>query len=473
MDLKEFGSLNYLKIENLRNISLVSKELKDGEFVPIVGPNGAGKSTVIDALMLLFNGGQVPNGIIKTGQKEANIEVSTSTGVLIKKRIRINAKNEQVAELVISNKNKVLAKPQVILKDLFGGFYDPSLLATKTGAEVYNTLTAACPIAVEEEKEKEEIKTSLTYYNRKIKELGHMEPVSKPKEAGEYNPEEYVKLKTAVENIAVIEKKQEELHGIINILNDEIKELERHILDKKEQILNYNKLLDSKYSLDEKNVLDTRLLYEKQLAAKEFLENDKLYSKYIEWKEEKEKVDEIILQSNNAISDLDSKIKDLYNNAEFGVPGIKIDTDKNVLINGKLWSNSCFSDRLKTAVMFAMANKDPKKLPLMLIEHGESMSKAKREEIAKLAIEQGFIVFMEIFSENPTGEDGIILTVEEDEGIIEEKKLENFPTPNQEVKSKITEKAPIQPQLFDPLFDVPPVEKKVEKYEGDDIWKNI
>src|ERR1017187_4772949 len=73
-----------VKISNLRSIT--DLVLKPGALTLTTGDNGVGKTSVIMAIDAVFSGGHTP-GLIRQGQKRAEVVISLDNGTTIKKTI--------------------------------------------------------------------------------------------------------------------------------------------------------------------------------------------------------------------------------------------------------------------------------------------------------------------------------------------------------------------------------------------------
>ncbi len=401
MNIEQFGKLNYLGITNLRTIEVIETELKDKSFVPISGPNGAGKSTVLDSLMMLFNGGSVPAQVIRDGGDKAEITIKTSTGVTVTKRIRLDKNNKQVTDIVMHHENKVINKPQVILKELFGGFITPNKTASASGAALYKSIIAQSGINFEVlEFNLAEAKEKVSVSKAMLKNLGVVkQPEGEEPTITEYNRAEHLQVQEELRLYKEHLSRHSAQSATVVRMTAEL-EKETLILNKMNKSLEQERasIPQTKKKNEE---------FESLLENQQKLESWKIFHKYVE---DSRTLDQDIREWRSKVLELEDTLSKSYASADTGLENLTITADKNVLLNGLPWENACFSDKMKASAILGIKNNPADKLPIMFIEHGESLSIEKRNEIAKVAIDKGAIVFIEVFMEDTSNVDeGIVL----------------------------------------------------------------
>ena len=456
MDLKQFGELNYLSINNLRAIELVEMKLEGKNFVPLYGPNGSGKSTVLDALMMLFKGGTIPDQIIKDGGKLATIKAETTTGIKIEKRIKLKKNGEQTSELVMSSENKLISSPQKILKELFGSFITPNKIAESTGVAIFKKITDKLDISFESlDNNIAAIKANISNENAILKINPEIEkPDGDKPSIIKYSREEHIKCSERHQELKDHVALRDSSTHRLEIISKQLAELqEEHDTLERKVVARTNEIL--KEQEEQKSLILKLKDFETILNNQELTENWNNYTKRKNLREERIKT---LSELKESLKKAEREKVLTLTNVDTGVKGLTLSESKDVLFNGLPWENTCFSDKMKVAATLGIKNNPKDKLPIMFIEHGESLSDIKRQEIAKEAINQGAIVFIEVFMENTEGvEDGVVLSLPEKHYI---------PT---EAKESETSQLEIFPQTQEPI-EIEIVKTKEEK---EDILKTL
>jgi energy-coupling factor transporter ATP-binding protein EcfA2 len=485
MKKEDFGDLNLLTISDFRSIDMFELKLENGKFVPLYGPNGSGKSSVMDSLIMLFNGGSVPEGSIRNGKDEAKVTVETTAGYKITKRLRKVQKGKdqgkQTTELVMTKDNQPVGKAQSVLKDLFAGFLTPNKIAMATGADLYNKIIKAAGISPEEiDNEIENAKKHLSQAEQQSSILWGIaqKPNSeKPEEIVEYDPDEIVVLNE--ERIKYAHSAEEYLRQ-----NELKKELEKDIEDTRKTLENLVAELQEKNKVIEKvkeraeiatvkvDEIEKRL--EVLRSARDNAEIMRAWKLYEENKAKAEEFEPTLQMRKETVKALRADRKRLIEELDTGVDGLSLTADGKVMFNDHQWEIAAFSERMKAAAILSLKNLPDDKLPIMFIEHGESLSASKREEIAKVAIDQGAIVFVEVMMEDTTGvNDGVIMRVSDTAPVIPEP-VNKEDIPHHEVIESIQKQAI---EHFDnkPVFDPMSVDLSgdLSKYSQSEITEAL
>jgi hypothetical protein len=400
------GKLGLITISDLKTIDLVELQLNEkGQFVSLEGDNGVGKSTVMEGIEVLFNGGKLPEGLIRDGKKEAIIEAAFSKGYVAKRRIRKKKTGEQVATLSLTDPTGApVDAPAQVLKDLFAGFLTPARVANSTGATLYNEVRSMLPIDIEkEEKALAAYKGEVTEARVELKMVGFMEKPAEPKpEVPPFDYDTFNELGDAITDM--------------NNLHQEQVSRKRKSLDLEERIENgrllLNQLMEQHVSLKKEidaaqESLKTLPIIQDEYSrmkearglnahAADILGEWEHYEDWIKNHDHSEnKYNSLLKRQKEA----ERGIKKVFAEA-IGPGGVEVTEDRLVLVNKRQWETLAYSERMNVAALLQIAALPEEKLPLMFIEHGEAMNSEKRMEIAKAAIDAGATVFMEIMKED-------------------------------------------------------------------------
>jgi energy-coupling factor transporter ATP-binding protein EcfA2 len=411
--MENLGSLILLKINNLKAITAAQISLDNkGKFVILRGDNGTGKSTVMDAIEALFNGGRLPDGLIKNGTKEATIDATFSSGYKAVRRIRKTKHGEQVSELQVtrSDGGKV-GTPQSILQSVFAGISSPSDLSSRTGAYLYRSIVEQLPASFAE------LETAIAAAMEETKEarsrLNYTGVMAQPSEA----KPDVLGIDDSKLNL-FLEKKRKYTEDKIRAENFKtqiadtklsISALERSIKEMQDKLEREMAALEDLTATRGELVEDMKAYGNIEAEWNTFMtlrqeadKNRKLiddWKRYEEWKVTADAAKANLVDKEKHLEDLRGGLAETY--ASIDLPGgLQLTEDKEVLINGIPWENAAFSERVSAAAMLQISSLKPGQLPFVFIEHGESLNSEKRKEIAHKAIEGGAIVFIEILDEN-------------------------------------------------------------------------
>lgn len=428
MKKTEFGDITMLKVSDLRCIDVFEAKLgAGGKMLPLYGPNGAGKSTIIDSLAILFDGGKLPEDLIRHGKTEALIEAMSSSGIIIRKRIRRKkTDNSQVTELVLTKDNQPIPSPQKALKELFGGLASPNRIAELSGAKLYEEVCRASGVSTDEfDNGIAEQKRKISDFNAELRVLGIVEyPGKVPEYLKDLKPFDHARFEELQDSIESrresADRKDQVQHSIARGL-EIIEGLKKQIVAAEEKIETYRKEFDELVlivaspealkEVEEHAKLSDSLRYTEELAV---------HTKFDKWQDDKKKIDTSIEECKVDVKKSEAARIDYLFHADLGVPGLRLTEDRGVLYNENRWENTCFSDKMKASAILTMKGMDPEQLNLMYMEHGESLSKAKREELANACKVEGVHLIMEVFVENEAhaGDDGIVLHPVAEEPIV-------------------------------------------------------
>lgn len=430
MTKNEFGDITMLKVNDLRCIDVFEAKLeKGGKMLPLYGPNGAGKSTIIDSLEILFSGGKIPDDLIRHGKKEAFIEAMSDRGIIIRKRVRRKGTDgSQVTDLVLTKDNELVPSPQKALKELFGGLASPNRLADLSGAKLYEEVCVASGVQTAGyDYDIEADKNEASNIRAEMRVLGVLkDPGERPKELADlpvFDVNEYQELKSVMQvyededqEYEVLSQRIEKGKTAIETMKEQLNSAEHRL----EQLEDESEKIDAKRQASNWPQDTERFaLLEKAMVSTEEL---KVYTEYEVWKEKAEALAKEAVRLTAHTNKKKDEKRAYLANADLGVPGLSLNEDKTVSYNGNLWENTCFSDKMKASAILTMKGMDKDQLNLMYMEHGESLSKAKRDELAEECKKNGVHLIMEVFVENEAhaGDDGIILHPVTEEPVVPE-----------------------------------------------------
>lgn len=409
MELKEFGDITVFKINDLKCIDVLEANLSTkGEMFPIYGPNGAGKSTVIGALEMLFNGGKLPEGLIRKGKKEALIEALTSTGVTARKRIRTTKKGKQVSEVALFKDNQEISAPQDVLKQLFGGLVSPNKMANATGAALFKGIIDAAGISTTKQDEKiSNQKVDIAVVTREIKVMGErVAPPDLPEgieDLDPYDADEFVRVFNLVKSCNDASVSAAGTRQRIETGKLKLKEIQDKILELE--------TMATKFDIEAERLPAAQARMKEVNLAKANDELIKEVKSFKSWEKEKSDKQKGLKKKKEILKAEELRRKETLTEADTGVLGLKLTDDGGVLFNGIPWENLCYSDRMKIATILTIKGMDKDRVNIMFLEHGESLSAAKRKEIAEACKEFNVKLFLEVFVETvaQAGDDGITL----------------------------------------------------------------
>ena len=404
--MNNFGSLVLLKVNNLRAIEIVEIPMgEDGKLIRLTGDNGTGKTTVIEAIETLFNGGKLPDGVIRRGQKEALIEGRFSTGYVAKRRVRKSKSGKQVAELVVTDPdgNKMMAAG-AILKSLFSGFITPAKMAGSSGAALYNEIKAQIGIDLGDREQKvANLKERASEIRAELNVLGRVE---EPEEARPMIPEideerlsvldnKVYEAKTAKGLITVLEHQQQRTSREIEECKQRIEVLEEELEESRKQKEEHLSKIEAAQEIEE----EWQIMKQ---AAKDRTEKAQLvknWETYESWQKATdtaaEKLEEALREQSVAENEIRSKLA-----AAVGPGDVRVDENRQVFIGKTPWEIAAFSERILAATLMQIESLEESTLPIVFIEHGEGLNTEKQQEIAHAAITKGATVFIEVMDED-------------------------------------------------------------------------
>lgn len=393
----DIGTLGLVTISDFKAVELAELRLQEnGQFVSLEGDNGVGKSTVMDAIEVLFNGGKLPEGLIRKGKKEAEIKAQFSGGYVAKRRIRKSGKGEQKVELSITDKTGApVASPNKVLKELFSGFITPAKMAHSTGAALHYDVCSMLGVdTLTHEQEIETLERKLTEANAMVKAQGHKEmPSEERPDVPPFDQAYYDRRADQLADMRQLDAKRDILAAEMSQINRQIEALKLQLKDAEERIETIGPL--NELEPLEEEVAGMKETRDKRAHAEELI---KAWDHFDDWHEGFDSATALATVAKTALGEARGRLFDVYTNAD-APANVRVTADRKVLIAEDLWENAAFSDRMKAATLLMLNSLEDGKLPLVFIEHGESLNSSKRLEIAAEAIKHGATVFMEIFKE--------------------------------------------------------------------------
>ncbi len=397
--MKNMGKLGLVTISDLKTIDLVELDLgADGQFVALVGDNGVGKSTVMEGIEVLFTGGQLPEGLIRHGKKEALVTAAFSAGYTVKRRIRKSAKGEQKAELVITDPSGApVPSPSAVMKELFAGYMSPARLASMEGASLYKEVVKQLPVDVAALENEVNLSAALlSDVNAESRVLGKMDPPADERpEIPPFDMDSYDLKSEKVSTLRSISSDIDHKREQALRLNDQVTRLTLELTSIRGDIETLEGDIKELPELEDE-VAGMKEARDKRAHAEHLL---KAWEDYDAWNE---KADAFQTKAQAADKEHRAATDKLRKELAGAVgPGeVTVDESREVYIAGSPWLNAAFSERLKAAAILQINSLPDGKIPLMFIEHGEAMNTEKRLDVAKAAIEAGATVIMEIMKED-------------------------------------------------------------------------
>lgn len=126
-------TITELRAENVKRIKAVRMRPGERGLVVLGGRNGAGKSSVLDSIVYALTGGKsIPEEPIRRGEDEAEIEIKTSSGLVVKRTFK-----GEKSQLTVKSADGVRENsPQGILDAIVGPIaFDPLSLISGTGEQ--------------------------------------------------------------------------------------------------------------------------------------------------------------------------------------------------------------------------------------------------------------------------------------------------------------------------------------------------
>ena len=385
-----------LQIEGLRKIKAALLEFNDKGITEIVGKNNMGKTSVIDAIEILLKGFKYnEKGMTTTGMDKTTIIGTVGPWTI--KRVITDKTNrlEVVNEEGLSPK-----KPQDFLDTLINELtFDPQPFLEKNPNDKLKFIMDLLKIDFTAENERvQEKEDERLEVGRDIKNAGEF------KEPEKVEPVDTADLTKQIEDIRIGNEKEKKKINLINTLNEKFATFSNYhqgIEDKdlaakiKKVVDTFDKMVETlprpKYISSEE--LDTKLA-----NASETNKKATDYTKYIAWKEKKEKLVKKQEELKNGILKIRNEKLLKLEKIKMPVEGLKI-TEEGLYFNDIFCEN--WSKSMGWKIALSLCETMQPDLRAIFLDNGESMDKDTRKELDKWAREHDIQVILTIVDAIP------------------------------------------------------------------------
>ena len=418
-----------LRAENFKRLSLV--ELRpDGNMVVLTGANEQGKSSVLDAIMATIAGGRGMKDIpepIKRGEDRAEVELDL--GDL---RIRRVWKQGKPPTIEVTNADGMkYSTPQSILDALTGSLtFDPLEFARMQPRDQRATLLrlVELPFDIDENDRQRTALVQAETSARQDVKRAEQEVVIMPAVPADTPDEETPaadiakELQTRHEAVAANDAKRRELDAHIKRCADgaeyvegaasKIKALEIELQEAREKHLTYQNRLVAVEAEKDKLAAEVAGLVDPDMSElEEKLERLDELNRSVRQKksnaESRDKLKAARLAAESAKSEValhDKARAAALAAAKFPVEGLGFSED-GVTLGGLPFAQASESQRIKTSVAMGMAMNP--RLRVMLVRDGSALDSKRMEELAELAKENDWQLWVEKVDE--TGTVGLVI----------------------------------------------------------------
>jgi len=385
-----------LKAKNVKRLSAVEIHPPDGEPVVVVGgKNAQGKTSVLDSIMYALAGTKnIPDDVVKHGQKKAQIEVDLG-------ELKVTRVLGKGAKLEVKAKDgRKLSSPQRLLDELAGSLtFDPlhfqRLSETTAGRRQQATIVRDLVGLdfTDHDNKRQALYDSRTDTNRELKRAEtQLETMPFFPQA----PAEPIKVTEVAAELQKAAQHNDEvlrLNKALGNLETTIETIKKNI---EQQQAELERLIAEKMTLGSKiksfKQVDTEKL-NKQLEEAQ-VTNDRI-AKNKQRREVNKQVSELQKQSESlteAIEELDQEKQQKLSETELPIEGLTFSED-GVLFNNVPFHNCSSAEQLKLSV--AMGIKMNPKLRIMLIRDGSLLDDESLETLRQMAAKSGHQVWLE------------------------------------------------------------------------------
>jgi hypothetical protein len=402
-------------VENFKKVVLV--ELKpDGTFNEIVGENRQGKSSLLDAIWAAVGGLKaIPLDPIREGQREALIKLDMGEIIVTRKFRRQDDGDFTTGVIIEAQDGSRFDKPQTMLDSLIGAIsFEPMEFMELGDKEKFEAIKVFVPdvdFDAIEGQDKSDFERR-TDENRKAKELkaqaaGIMLP------AGEHQPVDVSALLTQLEEAELLNKetalrrqRRESVEKDAHFADLEAERQTKRIEEMKRDIERAEMIRTNAEALAREireklakapllpDEIDTAAIREKIGAAETANRNaqdakrrDELMTKA----EAHEKASQALTEAMDARKEA---VRAKIAAAEMPVPGLTLEPDGRVLLNGHPFANASTAEQLQTSLAVAMAL-NPTLRVIRISRGGNDLDKKAMKVIADMAAKRGYQIFVE------------------------------------------------------------------------------
>ena len=435
---------NYKKIKDLH----VTLEAGNNQ---IGGPNGAGKSSGLDAVANLFGGKALtPSDPIREGAKGFELQATLEDlGLLIKRHGTLDKKGQLKEELIVTNAEGVsageaLRRPQELLDRLVEGrsFVLQSLMEMTRAKRIalLQQITGLDFTALDTKRA--QAHEARTNANRDVKRLQALLDGSPEYEDA---PDEPVSVSSLMDELEaremanqINEEKREEVESLgarvdkerlaLNLLSVQRASLKKQLAALEEEDKDQQNTLEA--AIKEETAADTAAAklvdadtdeIRKQITdADEINEMVRANGSRLTLVVEREAAVNQAATLSQIIEDCDVEKQVALEETKFPVEGMTFDSD-GVYLNGRSLDQASQVEQMNVDIGVAIAQNP--KLPIILINKGSLYDRGHREELDRIAKDNGVYVFFErvIDTLEEAQEEGVAVYMEDGVGtIIEE-----------------------------------------------------
>ena len=398
----------------------------DGNIVDIRGKNGAGKSAILDAIFTTLTGTRleepIRRGSAAPGEERAEVVVDLGD-CIVKKTWTPKGEYLKIEGLPKGE------TPQGFLNKLIGKLsFDPLAFLKMKPTEQRDLLKTLVGLDFTDlDAEKAKVYADRNVTNSKIKDViaqnRHVEPPHPS------TPDEEISYKERIENLNQLREKREafekaiakrdQLDQDVRSFNDEITEKEEQIIALQRQIKEIKTLIEEHQEIIRGVVIPPEVTQQQIFEAQEeitkiedqnvLIRAAKRYRENIKAAERLQKESD---KHSQALERLEQDKATRIANAAFPLPGLAM-SDDSVTYEGLPFSRQSTGKQIRVSTAIAM--KLNPTLKVIFIREGSLLDEAGLKEIADLAKDQDYQVFIEsVDSEGNAGiyiEDGSITKI--------------------------------------------------------------
>lgn len=421
----ESFQLVHLEINNIKRIAAVEIDADTGAPVILTGDNAQGKSSILDSIEMLLSNKGLPDPVRHgTGKGEITGILRSSSGDLRVVR-KFKEGNSTGSLAIYDGKNKQITSAQTFLDSLVGRIaFDPIEFVQSKPKDQATRLREALGLDFSDiDTEAKAAFDERTMVNRDHKQLeGELAglpnvPVGTPdvEMSATTLTDKLLALKGTVDAAArasrAAEDAQRDKDSVVKRMDTaraEIERLEVLLSDLDGLLDQETKHLETRLLESQKAVAvakDSSAEIEKiQLQIEDLAGTNKLVATKRRKAELRDKIAAKAKESNELTKTIDSakaRKDELLRKANCPIAGLEFGDD-GVTINGVMLEQMSMGEQVRIAASIAMLANP--RLRIILVREGALMNKANIKAICDFAKSNGWVVWMEIFREEPTAE---------------------------------------------------------------------
>lgn len=412
-----------LKAQNIKNLKAV-EITPEGNVVRLTGANGAGKSAVLDTIFTALTGKRLEDPI-RHGEERA--EVVIEMGDFCVRKVW-TSKGERLEVLTADGDQK--KSPQTFLDGIIGRLsFDPMAFKNMKPADQRDLLKTLVGLDfVDIDAEKQTVYDERTILNSKIKgALASLKTIEPPDPK---TPDEEISYKGELDRINQLREKRttflkalDHKRGLNDSLSDlesenqtiknEIKELQKRLVERQEQAANLAKERESIQlppEVTDNQVREAELALEDIETKNTAIRAAKRYRGCVKDGEKLKKESDLLSER---LDRLEQDKATRVANAKFPIDGLSM-SDDDVIYSGIPFSRLSTGQQIRVSTAIAM--KLNPNLKVIFIREGSLLDENGKKEIISLAKEKDYQIWLEEVDE--TGkvgffiEDGMIAKID-------------------------------------------------------------